>query len=401
MTRPMADGGEDLARYFEVVRVAARAKQPYVGSRRSDNVSRDSGIIQRWGLQTPDANVGVAGSSGFIIVDVDPRNGGDKLLVEWEHHHQLPRTATSSTPGDGLLRGQHRYFRSGLPTRYLSGGIDIISEGNYAVAPPSIINLKPGSFARTGEYRWIHHPDDVGIAQLPPESEQFIVGLTARDPKSFDIEVDCERLPGRRRELSDYYAQLVSQGSAVGRFPERDSLLGAVIMKMVASRWTFDQACALVLNPTNAVGEKLREKGQRWAERELDRTWRRCMAEVMRIETIAAAGHHAVDLLGLSGKAGKTDTRMLHHLLDQATQRHPKFRLDYDHHNENVTALVATSCRTTGEDLQLRKDTVSASLRRLEQHGILLRIEKGNSINGTKTPSWYDLELSSPHPQNL
>src|SRR5829696_627873 len=58
----------------------------------------DQARITEWWRRWPDANVGVATGrrSGIIVLDVDPRHGGDERLWELERHHgELPTTIVS------------------------------------------------------------------------------------------------------------------------------------------------------------------------------------------------------------------------------------------------------------------------------------------------------------------
>jgi hypothetical protein len=92
-------------------------------------------------------------ASGLAVVDIDPRNGGqlDRAL--------MTPTATVTTGGGGW----HLYYRhpGHQLTPALGGhpGIDIKTDGGYAVAPPS---AHPG----TGQpYRWA---GGRAVAEMPP-----------------------------------------------------------------------------------------------------------------------------------------------------------------------------------------------------------------------------------------
>src|SRR5262245_14226354 len=55
----------------------------------------DDAQLQRWSVEFPGGNTGVAcGPSGLLVVDVDPRNGGNESLIEWENTTQWPLPAT-------------------------------------------------------------------------------------------------------------------------------------------------------------------------------------------------------------------------------------------------------------------------------------------------------------------
>ncbi len=95
---------------------------------------------RRWWSEFPDAGVAVATGrkSGLVVVDVDPRNGGDETLRSLiTQFGELPPTRCVATGGGG----QHYYFRH--PGGVIPGvqslwpGIDLKSDGGYVVAPPS------------------------------------------------------------------------------------------------------------------------------------------------------------------------------------------------------------------------------------------------------------------------
>jgi len=58
----------------------------------------DSETIQHWWDTKPDANIGIrtGAVSGLVVLDVDPRHGGDDTLYELEQRHgKLPDTIES------------------------------------------------------------------------------------------------------------------------------------------------------------------------------------------------------------------------------------------------------------------------------------------------------------------
>ncbi len=125
----------------------------------------DPGRIEAWWRCSPTANLGlVTGDrSGFDVLDVDPRHGGDATLAALEAEHgPLPPTLEVAT-GSG---GRHLYFlhheglacAQGRPGR----GLDVKADGGYVAAPPSV--------HPSGErYRWLsgRGPGEVGLAKWP------------------------------------------------------------------------------------------------------------------------------------------------------------------------------------------------------------------------------------------
>jgi len=102
----------------------------------------DPSTIDTWWSWWPQANVGVltGEKSGIIVLDVDPRHGGDGTLGELQKRYgRLPETLVSKTGGGG----QHYYFRyPGYHVRTrqsaVGPGLDLKGDGGYIVAPPSL-----------------------------------------------------------------------------------------------------------------------------------------------------------------------------------------------------------------------------------------------------------------------
>jgi hypothetical protein len=95
--------------------------------------------VAAWWTRWPHDNIGARVPQSLLVLDVDPRHGGDKQLAELEATHgPLPPTRTSwSGRGDG---GHHRWFLhpGGKPSAArLGDGLDLKGYGGYVVLPPS------------------------------------------------------------------------------------------------------------------------------------------------------------------------------------------------------------------------------------------------------------------------
>jgi len=120
--------------------------------------------VRRWWRRWPRANVGVVTGavSGVIVLDIDPRNGGDRSLEDLEAGYgSLPATVEADTGGGG----RHLYFRHpgrAIVPRPIAPGLDLKGDGGLIVAPPS---LHPSG----ATYRWAPgcRPDDVELATAP------------------------------------------------------------------------------------------------------------------------------------------------------------------------------------------------------------------------------------------
>lgn len=104
------------------------------------NATRDEAVIKKWFTETP-WNIGIVTgrASGIVVIDVDPRHGGDESLAKLEQEHgPLPPTCRFNTGGGG----QHILFRHpGQPVPNTAGtiaaGIDVRGDGGFIIAPPS------------------------------------------------------------------------------------------------------------------------------------------------------------------------------------------------------------------------------------------------------------------------
>ena len=129
----------------------------------------------KWWKKNPYANIGVVTGikSGVLVLDIDPRNGGDESLTKLINDiGELPSTVIADTGGGG----QHIYFKYpniGIKcgNNKLGEGIDIKSDGGYVVAPPSV-------HASGGLYQWRSGcgPEDVELAELPYSIIQMLTG---------------------------------------------------------------------------------------------------------------------------------------------------------------------------------------------------------------------------------
>lgn len=124
------------------------------------DASTDPGRIEQMWAGRPFSNIGIALPEHTMVIDTDPRNGGDVALDLLEDRYgELPATLTvASGRGDG---GLHRYFArpaGRITDRLLGDGIDVKAHGGYVVSPPSI---HPDSGL---EYTWL---TDLPVADPP------------------------------------------------------------------------------------------------------------------------------------------------------------------------------------------------------------------------------------------
>lgn len=137
----------------------------------------DLSQVSKWWEQSPDQNIGVmCRSSGFFVIDIDPRHGGHNSYEKFEAlvEGALPPTVEARTGaynvGNEVLRGRHLFYKCD-PYEDLLGnlnklglkGIDVKHNG-YVLIAPSI------HFSGTN-YEWVEGkgPHEIEMAQAPEE----------------------------------------------------------------------------------------------------------------------------------------------------------------------------------------------------------------------------------------
>jgi len=181
------------------------------------DATTDEATIRKWWGMWPEANVGIScGPSGLVVVDVDPRHGGDESVRDLIVKHGNGWTETpSSLTGGG---GQHYLFRATKPVRNAAGifpGIDIRGQGGYIVAPPSL--------HESGKrYEWEQTAAEVELLEFPREI-----------------------FPSRRRESTSAIGAVIPMG-------QRDQTLTSVAGTM-RRRGLSEAAILAALREENAI----------------------------------------------------------------------------------------------------------------------------------------------------
>lgn len=130
------------------------AKQPLTAHGASD-ASNDPAQINKWWDKWPNANIAInTGKSSLVILDVDPRNGGNESLEKLVAiHGEEFLSPVEVVTGGG---GKHYYYAAkensnqSLPSS-LGDGLDLIRGNKYVIAPPSV---HPSG----GLYLWLNDP---------------------------------------------------------------------------------------------------------------------------------------------------------------------------------------------------------------------------------------------------
>lgn len=160
---------------WSVVPMAPRGKQPLIAWREFQERRAEPDEIRAWFRRWPQANIAVVTGtiSGIVVVDIDPRHGGEASLQILEGEvGSIPSTIEAETGGGG----RHLYFaHPGQTVRNrtaLYPGIDLRGDGGVIVVPPSI---HPSG----RRYVWLkgHGPDRAEPALLPkPLQDKLVIG---------------------------------------------------------------------------------------------------------------------------------------------------------------------------------------------------------------------------------
>jgi hypothetical protein len=131
------------------------------------DASTDEAVIRKWFVDEPPANLGLR-TDQLVVLDADPRHGGDETLADLEHANPFPLTWRVLTGGGG----EHVIFKcpDGVTINstqaetnpLLGAGIDVRAQHGYIVAPPSR-HISGRAYAWNVDF----HPRDVALAEAP------------------------------------------------------------------------------------------------------------------------------------------------------------------------------------------------------------------------------------------
>ena len=93
---------------------------------------------RRWSNPSPNVAIVTGKISGIVVIDIDPRHGGDESWADLCKELKLDIDTPTVLTGGG---GRHLYFRHpGVEIRNATNvrpGIDVRGDGGYVIAPPS------------------------------------------------------------------------------------------------------------------------------------------------------------------------------------------------------------------------------------------------------------------------
>lgn len=196
---------------YRILPVQKASKVPMIAQwtkRASTNVD----VIKNWFESYPNCNWGLATGVGsnVIVVDIDPRHGGD---AQWQRIElkfgACPKTTTCKTGGGGV----HYYFQcpaESIGNSQLSAypGVDIRGNNGQVIIPPSIN-------ATGGRYEWIYAPWDVEPAPAP----EWLIHVILDDNAEQNVPVIGEQLvEGKRNDTIYHHALMLARQGALKEF---------------------------------------------------------------------------------------------------------------------------------------------------------------------------------------
>jgi hypothetical protein len=182
--------------------------------------------IKDWHRKWPQANWGVktgskeTGGAGVVVVDIDPRNGGDLTWDNLRTEHPEPLETVLIKTGGG---GWHHYFlypNSGRVITCKGGlwpGVDVKADDGYVIIPPSFTK---------GKYTFQLSPEDTELEELPgwiiekynPEPEpKEPIKILQMDPESLaDKQARAiTALNALHKERADSYEKWIEVGMSL------------------------------------------------------------------------------------------------------------------------------------------------------------------------------------------
>lgn len=204
------------------------------------SASRDPDEIRSWpGWGVEGVMIGSPPNEGVVIIDVDPRNGGDNTMGLFPG---LPRTRTTKTRSDG-----RHYWLTCEPGTEMRGklgpGVDVKRHGKgYVVIPPSAgySYLVTGRMAKCPS--WL-------LEELTAASQRFAPGEAAK-PRYFPFQTGT---PYGDAALANALHELRNTGEG-GRSVTLNKLSFTLAMLSAGGELDPDKTCEALLDVAVEIG---------------------------------------------------------------------------------------------------------------------------------------------------
>ncbi len=142
----------------------------------------DVETIRRWWHTEPNYNLGVVcRPSGFFVIDIDPRSGGDSSFEKFEElvEGHLPPTLEATTGiynvGNKEVRGRHLYYKCD-PSEELMGNLENAGLRGVDIKHNGYVLIAPSRHYSGNRYEWVDgkRPDQIEMAEAPEQLLEFL-----------------------------------------------------------------------------------------------------------------------------------------------------------------------------------------------------------------------------------
>ena len=161
------------------------------------DATTDPDQLRRWFEGREDLNLAIAAGSrsGLVVLDIDPRNGGDDSWSAWTDERGAQSDGAVQLTAGG---GQHYLagYVEGVKSCKLRDGIDLLADGRYFLAYPSRIEGRA--------YAWEVSSDPFDGVPPMALSERWLEGL--RPAPRAPVVVGAELITGNRNAGLDALA---------------------------------------------------------------------------------------------------------------------------------------------------------------------------------------------------
>ena len=148
----------------------------------------DPVIVERWWETMPDGNVGVyAQGSGMLVIDIDPRSGGDRSFEDFLAlvEGNLPPTVEAYTGSyvynNKTSRGRHLFYKCD-PSESLLGNLKSLGLPGVDIKHNGYVLVAPSRHFSGVTYEWVagKAPWETEVAEAPEELLQVLRKKGAR-----------------------------------------------------------------------------------------------------------------------------------------------------------------------------------------------------------------------------
>lgn len=156
-------------------------KHPSIGEW-NVRATSDSVIVDRWWETMPDGNVAIyASGSGMLVIDIDPRSGGDNSFDDFERlvDGHLPPTVEAFTGAYttkiGAVRGRHLFYKCD-PSESLIGNLKSLGLPGVDIKHNGYVLVAPSRHFSGVSYEWVpgKAPWETEVAEAPEELLQVL-----------------------------------------------------------------------------------------------------------------------------------------------------------------------------------------------------------------------------------